>query len=157
MALELAATHPDWVAAVAVVGTAAPLHFSAAAVDVWQNVACGRAPQPFTPDQFSPKTEFALMRELWMEQVKTDPRVRWTDMLACNAYDGAAGLAKIAQPALVVAGSDDALAPPAAAESLQRRLPNARFVCLEDAGHCAPTERADAFNAGLEELLARMA
>jgi pimeloyl-ACP methyl ester carboxylesterase len=157
VALELAAAHPEWVGAVVLVGAALPLRFPAATVEVWRNVTFGRAPQPFTPDHFSPKTDFAIMRELWMEQVKTDPRVRWTDMVACNEYDGGARLAQIAQPVLAVSGSDDAVAPPDAVEALQRRLRNARLLHLADAGHCAAAERADAFNAALDEFLVQTA
>ena len=30
---------------------------------------------------------FAVIREAWMEQVKTDPRVRYCDLIACNQFD----------------------------------------------------------------------
>lgn len=156
IALELAASRADWAAALALVGAAAPLRFPAATVDIWQNVANGRVPQPFTPDQFSPKTDFGIMRELFMEQVKTDPRVRWTDMLACNEYDPTTRLAGIALPALVVSGADDALAPPEAAEALRARLGNARLVRLEEAGHCAAAEKSEAFNGAVGEFVAEL-
>ena len=39
----------------------------------------GRAPQPFTTDGYSPKTikeNLDVIREGWMEQNRTDPRMR---------------------------------------------------------------------------------
>jgi len=156
IAIELAATHPDLVEAVVLVATAAPLHFAPAAVDAWREVTCGRAPQPFTTDGFSPKTDFAVMRELWMEQVKTDPRVRFTDMVACNYYDGSARLTSIRQPTLIVAGRDDSLVSIEAAETLQQRINGARLVVLDDAGHHPASERAEAFGAALQEFLSQL-
>jgi len=155
VALELAATRAELVAALVLVAVSAPLHFTPAAVDTWRNVTYGRAPQPFTTESFSPKTEFGVMRELWMEQVKTDPRVRYTDMIACNDYvEGAGRLAAITQPTLIVAGRDDGITPLEAVEAMQRGIRGARLAVLDDAGHCVATERADAFNAALDEFLA---
>jgi pimeloyl-ACP methyl ester carboxylesterase len=156
VALELAASHPEKVQAAVLVGMGAALHFAAATVELWRNVSYGRAPQPFNTDLFSPRTDFAVMRELWMEQVKTDPRVRYTDMLACNDFDGGARLAAMACPVLVVAGRDDGILPVEAAAALQRGIAGSRLVVLEDAGHCAPSERADAFNAAVDEFLATL-
>lgn len=153
VALELAVAHPERVKAVVAVNAAARPRFSPAAVDAWEAVTRGRAPQPFTTEAFSPATDFALMRELWMEQVKTDPRVRWRDMLACNDYDGTPRLAAVSQPALIVAGADDAVVPRAAAEELAA-IRGARLECLDGAGHFAAVECAEAFGRLLGEFAA---
>ncbi|MFI5364257.1 MAG: alpha/beta fold hydrolase, partial [Candidatus Binatia bacterium] len=79
IAMELALAHPERVRALVLVATAARFDLPQAMLDTWQNVMLGRAQQPFTTEAFSPKTEFAVMREAWMEQVKTDPRVRYFD------------------------------------------------------------------------------
>jgi pimeloyl-ACP methyl ester carboxylesterase len=86
------------------------------------------------------------MREAWTEQVKTDPRVRYADLLACRAFDGRDLLARIRTPTLVVAGADDQVTPPALAEELARGIAGARLEVLARAGHQAPLEQADAFN-----------
>jgi pimeloyl-ACP methyl ester carboxylesterase len=153
VALELTATRPERVRAVVLVNCAAQLRFPPATVDVWRNVTYGRAPQPFTPEAFSAATDFAIMRELWMEQVKTDPRVRYTDMLACNNYQAAAGRAPVAVPTLIVAGRDDVLVPLEAVQELERGIAGARLVVLDGAGHHAAVERAEAFNAALDAFL----
>ena len=62
-----------------------------------------------------------VMRECFMEQVKTDPRVRYTDMLACNGTRlHARGSAQLRVPTLVITGRDDHFAPPDKAEEVQR-------------------------------------
>jgi 3-oxoadipate enol-lactonase len=151
--LCLAAAEPERAEALVLVAAGLPLRIAPATIENWREVTYGRAPQPFTTESFSPKTDFALMRELWMEQVKTDPRVRYTDLIACNDHELGAGLGKIRQPTLIVAGRDDTVVPLAAAEALAKAVPGARLVVLDDAGHCAATERADAFNAVLDEFV----
>lgn len=156
VALELALAQPKQVRALVLVNAAARPHFPAATVDQWREVTYGRAPQPFTMESFSPKTDFAVMRELWMEQVKTDPRVRYHDLLACNGYDATPRLASLRLPVLIVAGRDDALARVEALERLQQGIAGARLVVLDDAGHFAACEKAEAFAAAVEEFLASL-
>jgi len=84
--------------------------------------------------------------EAWTEQVKTDPRVRLTDLLACRAFDGRDLLSRIRTPTLVVAGADDQVTPAALAEELARGIPNARLEVIPAAGHQVPLEQADRFN-----------
>jgi len=78
--------------------------------------------------------------------VKTDPRVRLTDLLACQAFDGRDLLARIRTPTLVVAGADDQVTPVALAEELARGIRGARLEVIPGAGHQAPLEQADRFN-----------
>ena len=95
---------------------------------------------------FSPSTGVDLMREAFMEQVKTDPRVKLNDLLACQAFAGEPLLATLRTPTLVVAGADDQVTPPANSEVLANGIAGARLELLAQAGHKAPLEQADAFN-----------
>src|SRR5206468_8986660 len=106
----------------------------------------GRLPQQFTTETFSAVTAIVLMREAWTVQVKIDPRVRLTDLLACQAFDGRELLARIRTPTLVVAGADDQVTPVALAEELARGIRGARLEVIPGAGHQAPLEQADRFN-----------
>ena len=47
----------------------------------------GRAGQPFTKDSCSPATPMNIVQEGWGEQIKTDPRVRYFDLVACQQVD----------------------------------------------------------------------
>ncbi|MYS08363.1 alpha/beta fold hydrolase, partial [Streptomyces sp. SID6041] len=56
-------------------------------------------------------------------------------------------------PALVVVGRDDSYTPVADAEDMHALLPHATLAVIEEAAHLPNLERADAFDAVLEEYL----
>ena len=62
-------------------------------------------------------------------------------------------LERLRVPALVVAGDVDRLTPPASAVALNERLPDARLVVLEGAGHCSMLDRPEEFNEAVERFL----
>lgn len=63
-------------------------------------------------------------------------------------------LARVAVPALVVGGGDDALVPRTQAEAAARGLGKARLEVLEAAGHALMIERADTLNQLIREFVA---
>jgi pimeloyl-ACP methyl ester carboxylesterase len=150
--LVLAARRPKWLAGLVLTCTAARFALSPDAVRAVYDVVRGRLPQQFTTETFSPTTGEDLMREAWMEQVKTDPRVRHADLLACRAFDGRELLVAIRTPTLVVAGADDQVTPVAAGEELARGIAGARLEVLAQAGHQAPLEQSERYNALLERF-----
>lgn len=62
-------------------------------------------------------------------------------------------LANIHVPALCIAGEHDQNATPVVMEKMAARIPEARYVCLDNVGHLANMERPDAFNAVVLEFL----
>jgi pimeloyl-ACP methyl ester carboxylesterase len=154
--LELALSHPERLRALVLVATPARFEIPQASVDTWHDVARGRKTQPFTTDLFSPKTDFAIMREAWMEQVQTDPRVRYTDLLACRGADFTARLSAVKSPALVITGKDDRFAPSEKAAEVQRAIPGAKLAVIEDAGHTLASEKPEEFNRAVEQFLAEL-
>jgi pimeloyl-ACP methyl ester carboxylesterase len=70
-------------------------------------------------------------------------------------FDRRDQLENIAVPALLVAGSDDKIAPPSVMESMARRIPHAEFVPLDGCGHLGPMDQPQAFNGALENFLQR--
>ena len=155
--LVLAARHPELLQGLVVVASAAKFALDPAGVATLHDIVRGRLPQQFTTETFSPATGMDVMREAWMEQVKTDPRVRHGDLLACQAFDGRALLAKIRTPTLVVAGADDGITPVAQTEEIARGIAGARLEILEKAGHQAPLEQSEAFNALVERFAESLA
>jgi 3-oxoadipate enol-lactonase / 4-carboxymuconolactone decarboxylase len=153
VAIEIALAQPGRVRALVLVAAAARFDLPQSMLDTWRDVMRGRAPQPFTAEAFSPQTDFAVMREMWMEQVQTDPRVRYFDLLACNQFDVTAQLGAVAVPTLIAAGRDDAVTPPARAEALQRGIPDARLVVVDGAGHALPNEKPAELNQALAEFV----
>ena len=55
--------------------------------------------------------------------------------------DSTATLRQIRVPALVLVGSEDQIAPPAGAQEMAARIPNAQFQVVPAAGHLAPLEQ----------------
>jgi len=146
IAIVLASRRPAWLAGVVLVCTAPRFTFPPERLETARNVVRVLLTQPFTTETFSSATGFDLMREAWTEQVKTDPRVRYTDLLACQAFDAGPLLAHIRIPVLVVAGADDQVTPVAGAEELARGIAGAKLEVLAAAGHQAPLEQTAAFN-----------
>lgn len=157
VAVQTARHCPGTVRALALVGAARHFEIPQESIEAWRQVMQGRTPQPFTTEAFSPKTEFPVMREAWMEQVKTDPRVRYFDLAACAAHDVGADAAKADIPALIVAGNDDRIAPPDGAEQLRQAFPSAELVTISDAGHLLPLEKPAAVAAAITSLLSGLA
>jgi pimeloyl-ACP methyl ester carboxylesterase len=156
VALAYTLAYPQRVRGLVLVATAARFDLPAELLETWKSVMLGRATQPFSTAAFSPTADFAVMREAWMEQVKTDPRVRYHDFVACNAVDVTAQLGAITVPTLIIAGRDDSITPPERCEVLRRGIPGSTLVVIDDAGHTVPAERPEAFNAAVSEFLARL-
>ena len=72
-----------------------------------------------------------------------------------TTFDRRDQLEKIAVPTLLVAGSDDRIAPHSVMESMARGIPHAEFVLLEGCGHLGPMDQPQAFNGALENFLQR--
>jgi 3-oxoadipate enol-lactonase len=68
-------------------------------------------------------------------------------------FDGAADLAQLDLPVLLVAGSDDQQAPLKAQQRLLERLPQGRLVVLDSLNHMANLEAPARFNACIEAFL----
>jgi 3-oxoadipate enol-lactonase len=100
----------------------------------------------FTP-AFAGRERF---RELFLS-TDAEGYARCCEALA--GWDAREELAAIDVPTLVVSGAGDVAAPPEAGALVAERIPGARHVVLDGAAHLANVERADAFNALLEELL----
>jgi pimeloyl-ACP methyl ester carboxylesterase len=72
------------------------------------------------------------------------PNVLFTDLTACNAYDGGlAAAAKVTVPTTLVLGERDLMTPAKGGTELARALSNARVVTLKGAGHMLMSERPD--------------
>jgi 3-oxoadipate enol-lactonase len=72
-----------------------------------------------------------------------------------TTFDRRDDLARIAVPALLLAGSDDRTAPPGVMERMARKIPASEYVVLQGCGHLGPMDQPDAFNAALLEFLKR--
>jgi pimeloyl-ACP methyl ester carboxylesterase len=67
--------------------------------------------------------------------------------------DSTPSLAAIKVPTLVLVGKDDALTPPDAAQRMASRIPDARLVTLDNAGHISNVEQPATFNEAVRSFL----
>ena len=159
VAMDMALRYPARVEAIVAVVTAARFNIPAARIDALRAVAMGRAPQAFVTDGYSPATvkdRFEIVREGWMEQIQTDPRVRYTDIVACADCDLREQIARIRQPTLVLAGADDPVTTPADAEFIHGRIGGSRLRVIPGAGHFLPNEQAAETSSAIESFLAEV-
>lgn len=157
IAMDMALRYPKRVEALLLVVTAAKFNIPAERVAGLRAVAMGRAPQAFVTDGYSPATvkeHFEVIREGWMEQIQTDPRVRYTDMVACTNADLREPIARIDKPALILSGAADPITPPADGEFIRGRIRGAQLRVVANAGHHLPNEQPAETNAAIESFLA---
>ncbi len=99
------------------------------------------------------RATLAAMREqLWARGEPSRPALTATLAVLATA-DLRADAARLAQPALVVAGSRDTLCWPAAGRWLAAAMPDARFVEIAGSAHAPFLSHRDEFVASLEAFL----
>jgi pimeloyl-ACP methyl ester carboxylesterase len=153
IAALLALQRPELVRGLVLVATPARFEIPRENLDTWHDVMRGRKTQPFSTTIFSPKTDLSIMREVWTEQVQTDPRVRYFDLLACNGVNLGDPLSRITVPTLVITGRDDHFAPPDKVQEVQKIVPNATMVVVDDAGHALTSEKPQEFHQAVDAFL----
>ena len=159
IAMDLALRHPARVEALILSCTAPKFNITADRIEALRAITMGRAPQAFNTDGYSPRTlkeNFDVVREGWMEQIKTDPRVRYTDIVACSQLDLRDAIGKIDKPALVIAGADDQGTTPADAAFIAGMIRGATCKIVADAGHYIPRERPAEYNAAIEQFVGEL-
>jgi pimeloyl-ACP methyl ester carboxylesterase len=156
IALVEAARHPERYAGLVLMGGLPYWRPDPALLEPYRDVVRGRRPQGFDTLLFSPATAMDVMREAWMEQVKTDPRVFYGDLLAGAAFDGRALLEQITIPTLGIHGADDKLVTEEAARAVIAAIPGARLEVVPGAGHIAQLEQPERVNALLAGFAASL-
>jgi pimeloyl-ACP methyl ester carboxylesterase len=135
IALQAAATWPDWPYAVIVCGgasaTPAP---PPAAIEELRLVTAGRARRQFDTTGYAPETGRDVYQRAFGEWMKTDPRATVGDLEALAAWDGATRLGAIAAPVVVVVGEHEPAEAREAAEALAAQVTDGHVVTLGGAG-----------------------
>jgi pimeloyl-ACP methyl ester carboxylesterase len=155
VAMEFALHYPARVEALILIATAAKFAIPQDRVEQLRAVMMGRAPQTFVTEGFSSNTvkeNFNVVREMWMEQVKTDPRVRYTDTRACQEVDLTGAISAIKKPTLILCG-EAGTATMKDAELIKDQIQGARLEEVPDAGNMIPVEQPVVVNDAIEEFL----
>jgi pimeloyl-ACP methyl ester carboxylesterase len=159
IAMDFALRYPKRTQALLLMATAAKFNIPQERIEGFRAVTMGRAPQAFVTDGYSPKTvkeNFDVVREGWGEQIRTDPRVRYTDVVACSEVDLTTRIADIDRPTLILAGLDDVTTPPAQGEFIKSRIRGSRLEVIGDAAHNLTTEKPAEVNAAMDKFLAEL-
>jgi pimeloyl-ACP methyl ester carboxylesterase len=148
VALEAAATWPDWPLAVVLCGGAAATPApDPAEIDQLRLVTTGRARRQFDTTGYAPDTPREIYQRAFGEWMKTDPRATVGDLEALAAWDGASRLGAVAAPVVVVVGEHEPAEARAAAEELAAGVRAGRVVTLAGAGRRGVLEQPAALAA----------
>jgi pimeloyl-ACP methyl ester carboxylesterase len=156
IALELAGRPDASIAAIALLGAAAPMAVSdallaatrddpASAIDMitgWSHSSWAQKPQAPGPGAFLNWGGRRLMQRI---AARHGASVLHTDFSAVAAYqDGLTRAAQVACPAMLLLGGRDVMTPPKGAKALAAALPDSRTTVLPQAGHAMMGEAPDA-------------
>jgi pimeloyl-ACP methyl ester carboxylesterase len=135
VALEAAASWPDWPAAVVVCGGASATPAPAPAdIEQLRLVTSGRARRQFDTTGYAPDTDRAIYQQAFGEWMKTDPRATVGDLEALASWDGPSRLGAVTATVTVVVGEHEPAEARQAAEVLAAAVTNGRVVTLAGAG-----------------------
>lgn len=156
MAQAYALKYPQALSGLVLSSTGARLRVAPSTLELWEHAAMGRPVNTYGRSAYSDKTDMAIVRQGWMEQRKTDPRVRLGDYQACDRFDLMHRTQDIEVPTLVLGGLDDVVTPVKFAEYLHQRIPGAQLTMIPDAGHASYVEQPDAVVQALSTFLASL-
>lgn len=149
IALEIAATRPDLVDRLVVVGTGArmPVSERLLAAAVGDGAAANDMLDRWSHSRAVGDETRAASRAI---RANTPPGTLHAGLIACDRYeDGPGRAAAVEAPALVIVGADDVMVDRAEVEGLIAALPAARLAVISGAGHDA---MLDAPGAVIDEI-----
>lgn len=159
IAMDFALRYPARAQALILVATSAKFPIPENRVEHLRAVMMGRTGQAFVTDGFAKATiekNMDVVRRMWMEQVKTDPRVRYTDILATKEVDLRDAISAIKKPTLIFAGAEDPMTPPDNAELIKSKISGSELILVDDAAHMIPVEQPVVVNDEIQEFLAEL-
>ncbi|MDB5730215.1 MAG: alpha/beta hydrolase [Variovorax sp.] len=165
IALEVAASAPQRVTHLAMVGTAYPMAVSPALLDgalndpqraiarvnVLSHSTLAPPPSSLGPGTWLRGASRALMRRVLASNRETN--VFHAGFKACDSYaNGEAAMAQVRCPVLFLLGAVDQMTPPRATRALRDKAPHVRVVTVP-AGHALMSEAPDAVMFALRDFL----
>jgi 3-oxoadipate enol-lactonase len=117
----------------------------------------GKTPRDIAPEVvktlISPKSSPAALERMVESMAALHPDSYIKAIEATTMYDRVAALSEIGVPTLLIYGSDDRLTPVKIGREMAAKIPDARLVVIEEAGHLPNIEKPEAFNAVLLDFL----
>ncbi len=144
VAIEHALSSPsERLAGIVLLATGARLRVHPLILQLFEQAATsGGAIPPLPPGLYEQGADPALVAEASKHRDLTPIETGGLDWRACDSFDRMEDIKDIRVPALIVAGTEDALTPVKYAQYLAAQIPDNELHILEGAGHMLVTERA---------------
>jgi 3-oxoadipate enol-lactonase len=97
-----------------------------------------------------------LVETIERQTLATPAPVLIGDFRACNVFDAMERIGSVTAPTLVMSGAEDQMTPAKYAQVLRDRIPGARLVVIDGAGHYVQLERPDETTAAMRSFLASL-
>lgn len=147
-----ALTAPERVIGLVLVGTGARLRVAPALLNgILQDTRGALA--LITEWAWGPEADPATVARGRQMMARVNPQVVWGDFAACDRFDIRERVGEITAPTLVITGSEDRMTLPKFGQWLAERIPGARFVLVEGAGHMVMLEKPDQVASAVHEWL----
>jgi len=147
---------PERVAGLVLVGTGARLRVAPALLDGILQDARGTL-DLIAEWAWGPEADPTLVARGRQMMARVHPQVVWGDFAACDRFDVRERIGEITVPTLVITGSEDRMTPPKFGQWLAERIPGARCVLVEGAGHMVMLEKPDQVASAVREWLKAVA
>jgi len=147
---------PERVAGLVLVGTGARLRVAPVILEGLLQDARGTL-DLITEWAWGPEAEPTIVARGRQMMARVHPRVVWGDFAACDRFDVRERIGEITAPTLVITGSEDRMTPPKFGQWLAERIPGARFVLVDGAGHMVMLEKPDEVARAIREWLKTVA
>lgn len=158
VALEHAITGAsEQLAGIGLLATGARLRVQPAILQLHEAAAQADGPlPPLPPGLFEAVTEPAVIAAAASHRRSVPARTAISDWRAADAFDRMTDLGRVDVPALIVAGTEDALTPPKYAAYMAANIPTHELHLLDGAGHMLIMERADRLAELIDGFVARL-
>ncbi len=154
IAQTLGLTYPERTAGLGLVGTGARLRVLPAILEgVLSSTDFAKTMQFVIEYSFAPGLDAEMRRRAEEDFRACPPQVTHDDFAACDAFDLMARVSDLKAPALIICGRQDRLTPIKYSEYLASKIPNARLVLVDGAGHSVMIEQPEAVNQALVEFV----
>lgn len=147
-------TYPERTAGLGLVGTGARLRVLPAILEgVLSPTEFEKTMQLVIDYSYAPGLDAEMQRRAEEDFRACRPQVTHDDFAACDAFDIMARVDDLQAPTLIVCGRQDRLTPVKYSEYLASKIPNARLVLVDGAGHSVMVEQPEVVNQALAEFV----
>jgi len=133
---------PERLRGIVLLATGARLRVQPMILQLFDQAAKSGKLPPLPPGLYEPDVDPALVDEAARARALTPIETGGADWRAADRFDRMQDLADIRVPALIIAGTNDALTPPKYAQHLAATIPDSEPHIIEGAGHMLVMERA---------------